>query len=68
MLFILDKILSFLPANRWKTIVGFILVSIPQIVPGFPVGEAQTLITAIGQVIMSLGLIHKAVKNVNGTN
>lgn len=64
MLFILDKILSFLPANRWKTIIGFVLVSLPQVVPNFPVGEAQNAVTLIGQLYMSLGLIHRAVKNI----
>ncbi|HPC91668.1 MAG TPA: hypothetical protein PLJ74_05385 [Myxococcota bacterium] len=65
MLFMLDKILSILPANRWKSIIGFILVSLPHVIPNFPVGEAENAVTLIGQLYLSLGLIHRAVKNIH---
>lgn len=64
MISILDKLLSKLPGNGWKSVVGFILTYIPFVFPGFPVGTAQTLIEQIGEVLLTLGILHKAVKEV----
>lgn len=63
MLAILDKLLSKLPGNGKKSILGFILMYLPVVLPGFPVGEIDNLINIAGQALLSIGLIHKAIKD-----
>lgn len=62
MLGLFDKVLSKLPGNGWKSVVGYVLQYVPIVVPGFPVALAGDAITKVGEALLALGLIHKAVK------
>lgn len=54
---LLDKILKAIPGNGAKTAIGALLmIAGDLIVPG------QALITQIGEVVATFGLIHKLVK------
>lgn len=66
MLKFIDMLLSKLPGNGNKSIIGFILMYLPVIIPGFPVGEIDNLVNIAGQALLSIGLIHKAIKDMRG--
>ena len=63
MLTLLDNLLSKLPANNWKTIIGYVISSSATL----PIPETWKLVlTSVGGVVTAIGVLHKAVKNVLG--
>lgn len=57
----LDKVLAKLPGNNWKTIFGYLLTLAPIAVPAL-VGPAKDVVSKVGEVVLAVGVLHKAVK------
>lgn len=69
MITLLNSVLSFLPFNNWKTIIGFLLYVGPKLLPHVPWDSVQTLLNYVsdaGLVYGGTGLFHQAVKNIDG--
>lgn len=62
---LLDLILSKIPFNNSKTIIGFIIKYLPLVLPGVPIQELAVVLDQIGTLLMSIGIFHRAIKNVN---
>lgn len=56
---ILDSLLKRIPGNGWKTELGLLVaVASELILPG------QTLAKQLGEVLLTLGVFHKAIKKI----
>ena len=65
MLELFDKVLSLLPGNHWKTQFGWLLTVVPVVVPTL-MGPAEAVVQSVGQVVLAVGVLHKAVKALRG--
>lgn len=61
MLSLFDKVLSALPGSGWKTQFGWLLTVIPVVIPTL-MGPAEAVVQSVGQVVLAVGVLHKAVK------
>lgn len=69
MLNLLNKLLSKLPANNYKTIIGAVITGLCLLFPDFPkndLGDVGSLVSKVisdvGQVILVVGVLHKFIK------
>lgn len=62
MLSLLDGLLSKLPFNGWKTALGYALTVAPVVAPQL-VAPVQGVVHATGALVLSLGVLHKVVKD-----
>lgn len=63
MIDLLDKLLKKLPGDGWKTQVGFLLQLLPVVVPALSV-PAKDVVEKVGQAVLALGVLHKAIKEI----
>lgn len=61
MIELLDKLLGKLPGSGWKTQAGWLLSVLPLVVPTL-MGPAEAVVQSVGQVVLAVGVLHKAVK------
>lgn len=53
------------PFNGWKTIAGILLYFLPVLFPDAAPEHIEQFIQILGQIIMAIGALHKAWKNLN---
>lgn len=58
----IDKALSVLPFDGYKSFLGALLMLAAQVWPGQPWGEVNETVEVIGNLLLALGLFHKSVK------
>lgn len=59
----LDKLLSKLPLDGYKTQIGWLLQFAPLVVPTL-FGPAKDVVEKVGQVLLAVGVLHKAIKQI----
>ena len=66
----LNKLLSKLPLNGWKSILGFLginlaagqILAVEAVIQAIALPSPASIGNAVAQLLLALGLLHKAVK------
>lgn len=58
-----EKLFEKLPLNGWKTQLGWLLQFAPMVVPTL-FGPAKDVVEKVGQVLLAVGVLHKAIKEI----